>query len=202
MSASSTGLTKTAVLQEAARLFAREGYDNTRMRDISEKFGVTHAALYYHFSNKQEILQQLNSTAINGLMGMIVGIERDQSIDVSRKFDHAVHGHVHYVTTNIDVVSTLFNCEHALPSDFLADLQKQRRTYTDKFVALFRAGQSSGRFIDVNPVLAVQLILGSGTWVHRWYREGGTWSPQFVADTSLSLLSTGYEIRHNDQIKP
>ncbi len=45
--------TRSAVLKQAARLFAERGYDAVSVREIVESAGVTKPALYYHFGSKE-----------------------------------------------------------------------------------------------------------------------------------------------------
>jgi AcrR family transcriptional regulator len=47
------------ILQVAFELFTRQGYDKTSLREIAERLEVTKAALYYHFTSKEEILSAL-----------------------------------------------------------------------------------------------------------------------------------------------
>ena len=51
--------TKEKILEEALKLFARSGYMGTSMNDIASQLGVTKAALYKHYSSKQEILNSI-----------------------------------------------------------------------------------------------------------------------------------------------
>ena len=51
--------TKEKILEEALRLFAKSGYMGTSMNDIASRLGVTKAALYKHYSSKQEILDSI-----------------------------------------------------------------------------------------------------------------------------------------------
>ena len=51
--------TKEKILEEALKLFARSGYMGTSMNDIASQLGVTKAALYKHYSSKQEILDSI-----------------------------------------------------------------------------------------------------------------------------------------------
>jgi AcrR family transcriptional regulator len=41
-------------------LFIEKGYDKTSLREIAEQLGFTKAALYYHFSSKEDILMALH----------------------------------------------------------------------------------------------------------------------------------------------
>lgn len=51
--------TKEKILEEALKLFARSGYMGTSMNDIASQLGVTKAAIYKHYSSKQEILDSI-----------------------------------------------------------------------------------------------------------------------------------------------
>lgn len=51
--------TREAIRSVALELFAEQGYDKTSLREISERLGVTKAAVYYHFKTKEEILLSL-----------------------------------------------------------------------------------------------------------------------------------------------
>ena len=51
--------TKERILDIALELFARNGYPGTSMSDIAKQLGFTKAALYKHYTSKQEILDQI-----------------------------------------------------------------------------------------------------------------------------------------------
>lgn len=51
--------TKERILEEALMLFAQSGYMGTSMNDIAAKLRVTKAALYKHYTSKQEILDNI-----------------------------------------------------------------------------------------------------------------------------------------------
>ena len=51
--------TKERILESALELFAQNGYLGTSMSDIANQLGFTKAALYKHYTSKQEILDQI-----------------------------------------------------------------------------------------------------------------------------------------------
>ena len=51
--------TRDRILEVALDLFIEEGYEKVSLREVAERVGVTKAALYYHFSSKEEILKAL-----------------------------------------------------------------------------------------------------------------------------------------------
>jgi AcrR family transcriptional regulator len=52
-----TGDTRERIKDVALELFTEQGYEQTSLREIAERLGVTKAALYYHFKSKEEIVQ-------------------------------------------------------------------------------------------------------------------------------------------------
>jgi AcrR family transcriptional regulator len=52
--------TRERILEVAMDLFIEKGYDKTSLREIAEQLGFTKAALYYHFSSKEDILMALH----------------------------------------------------------------------------------------------------------------------------------------------
>lgn len=53
------GDTKERILETSLELFAQSGYLGTSMNDIAKKLGITKAALYKHYTSKQEILDRI-----------------------------------------------------------------------------------------------------------------------------------------------
>ncbi len=53
------GDTKERILETALELFAQNGYLGTSMNDIAGRLGFTKAALYKHYTSKQEILDKI-----------------------------------------------------------------------------------------------------------------------------------------------
>ena len=54
-----SGDTRERILTVANELFTEQGYEGTSLREISDRLGITKAALYYHFRSKDEILTTL-----------------------------------------------------------------------------------------------------------------------------------------------
>lgn len=46
---------RESILEVAAPLFAQKGYNGVSIRDIAQACGMTNAALYYHFKNKEDL---------------------------------------------------------------------------------------------------------------------------------------------------
>src|SRR4051794_39683240 len=58
---------RAEIAAAALGLFAEKGYAATSMREISEQLGITKAALYYHYSSKEEIVREL----VDGMLDQV-----------------------------------------------------------------------------------------------------------------------------------
>lgn len=79
--------TRTRIQQVALELFTERGYDATSLREISERLGVTKAALYYHFRTKEEIIQSLFDDQTAQLDALIDWLrEQPPTVETRREF--------------------------------------------------------------------------------------------------------------------
>ncbi|HEY8391120.1 MAG TPA: TetR/AcrR family transcriptional regulator [Capillibacterium sp.] len=51
--------TRERILETSAKLFAEKGYSATGIDEIARNVGITKSVIYYHFKNKEDILQTL-----------------------------------------------------------------------------------------------------------------------------------------------
>ncbi|MFI9643660.1 TetR/AcrR family transcriptional regulator [Micromonospora sp. NPDC051925] len=73
----STGGTRERIQAVALELFTEQGYEKTSLREISERLGVTKAALYYHFKSKEEIVNSYVEDRLHR-MDELIDWARDQ----------------------------------------------------------------------------------------------------------------------------
>lgn len=67
---------KERILDAARSLFALEGFGAVTMRNIGEKVELTPSAIYKHFANKEEIVDELRRDALSRLaLAMTEGID-------------------------------------------------------------------------------------------------------------------------------
>ena len=62
-------LSKAKILDAAVTLFAKEGYANCSTTKIAKEAGVSYGLLYYHFKNKDEILESILVRGLEKLNG-------------------------------------------------------------------------------------------------------------------------------------
>ncbi len=61
------------ILDAAAALIVRNGYDKTSMNDIADEAGVTRAIVYIHFKQKDALFEALLHRETSELLSGVVG---------------------------------------------------------------------------------------------------------------------------------
>ena len=68
---------RDAILDTSAKLFSQRGYMEVSIRDIAQACGMTNAALYYHFKNKEDLflamLQRDHEKTLDALRAAVHG---------------------------------------------------------------------------------------------------------------------------------
>ncbi len=60
------GDTRETIRAVALELFSTKGFDQTSLREIAERVGLTKASLYYHYSSKQALLVAVVEPVLTG----------------------------------------------------------------------------------------------------------------------------------------
>lgn len=71
MASTAPPMTRDRIIEQATRLFVSRGYHAMSMREIAEAVGVTKAALYYHFSDKEELFMAVLTASLDRLAGIV-----------------------------------------------------------------------------------------------------------------------------------
>jgi TetR/AcrR family transcriptional regulator, cholesterol catabolism regulator len=175
------------VLDRAAELFLANGYHQTRMQDIAEFFGVTHAALYYHFQNKQEILAQLNIRSIEVLLtGARAAV--DAGLPPRETLMELLRRHMTHVALSPGLAATLLEHDLEIPKPVYTRISRLRREYNNIIVDQYEIGRSEGLFPDIDARISVSVLVGACNWVYRWYDPDGVLGPEELVNQAMQLL--------------
>ncbi|MFC6886562.1 MULTISPECIES: TetR/AcrR family transcriptional regulator [Actinomadura] len=78
--------TRVRIQDVALELFLERGYDQTSLREIAERLGVTKAALYYHFKTKEDIVVSLVQGLARPIDELIAWArDRPRTLDTKRE---------------------------------------------------------------------------------------------------------------------
>lgn len=185
--------TKAAILAHALPMIAQFGYAAVSMRQIADAVGVNVGALYNHFPSKQDILVQLMSDHMDGLLAAWNTVDTTD-LTCAEQLDRFVRFHIDYNLARAHDVFISFMELRSLEPKNHKHIEKKRRTYEDVVRKIIDQGQSSGLFDVADTHVATMSVLGSLVGLNTWYRAKGRLSKQKIKDyyAALLLRSLGY----------
>lgn len=148
------------ILSTAKILFIQQGYHGMSMRQIAEALGVSKAALYYHFHDKEELLLAILDSFLDEMETALERIRQEQ-IGAWRQI-HALVELILFQPADQRAVIRLSSQEMAQLS--LPARQAFDRAYHRKFIdpirLILQEGIQSGELRPVDPAVATWALLG------------------------------------------
>ena len=91
-----SGDTRQRIKQVALELFTEHGYEQTSLREIAERLGVTKAALYYHFKSKEEIVSSFVEERVAAMQELVEWANsQPPGPETRREFINRYAGEIH-----------------------------------------------------------------------------------------------------------
>ncbi len=178
------------IISAAIDLFYEYGYQKASVRDICRKVGLTQAAIYYHFHNKEEILytiiEQFSNQLYFTLKSCLTG--HKDPVDELRE---AISRHILSIKTDRKGAKIIIEDKRFL-SGVLHKMVKDKEKnvfylYKDCLVAL----QKSGKLADCDLTVATFGIIGMINWLYHWYHPDKSLSLEQIADQIINILFGG-----------
>lgn len=171
------------ILDDAANLFAREGYDGTSLGDLAVSVGVTKAAIYHYFPNKKEIYEGIIVRTLDGLLREVSAATAEAKApeDALRRFmtAHADYFEEHYN----GFLAMLVGYGGMQNVVMLAEAQQLRDDYENLLRTILSDGTEAGQFRDVDIQLTSRAVLSMLNWMARWFKPGkGRRASSFAQD--------------------
>lgn len=186
-----------AVLFVASRMFNEKGYHGTSLDDIAHEVGVTKAALYYYFKNKEQLLfecmtvsYECGAQARKETIAM-QGSSFEKLQHLYRRFAELLMVERGAFTSNDNI--------HALPEEARVLLMERRRQL-DRFSRdLLQNCIDEGSIRSVDVRITSNYFLGAINWILRWYSEKDGLSPAEIATNFVDLMINGV---HFENVPP
>jgi AcrR family transcriptional regulator len=183
------------ILGIAARLFGTDGFERTSLRDIAEAAGITKAALYYYFPDKEALYDRVVLDGLEQLHAYVFA-QMDAADSCKGRLNAFVLATAEYLER--ERFSWL-----AGSNAFWAEHDRKRRVraidYRDRFERLLRdaiqALIASGEWRPVDAALAARFILGAINQIPRWHSPDGPLTVVQVAEHYLDFTLAGFEQR-------
>lgn len=185
------GHDRAAVLAAAVELFNTQGYDATSVGDLAAALGVTKSAVYHHVTSKEELLAEALDEALGGLEAALdeatsgEGSAYDRLRDVVRRSVGVLAAHRPAVTLLLRV--------HGNSATERRALERRRRIDAGLADLVRQAAEDGALRRDLDPDLVSRLLFGTVNSLVEWYRPGGRFGADDVADALLALAFGGLD---------
>jgi AcrR family transcriptional regulator len=182
------------VIADAAIVeMSEHGYHGTSVRDIAERAGMSSAALYHHFSSKQDLLFRITDRGIADLVRATEAALEASPDDPAARLRAIVRVHILRHTEHRQG-SFIGNSEiRSLEPENRAIVVSKRDQQARLFDSVIFDGLERGVFTTPYPKDASRAIITMCTAVAQWYRPEGPLRPEDIADryADLSLAMLG-----------
>lgn len=185
---------KDQLLDAATRLFAKHGYANTSVAQICAEAGVSKGALYHHYESKDAILYGIYQPLLELQMASLQDIV-NRSIPLIDRLFQAAEDVGRTCLERIDELTVFIQSMHLLEPKTKALVSQQRRQYHQIFSALIEDAQRQQVLrSDVHPDFLINQLFGPVHYSTIWYRKGGKWTPDELAQQMASMWLNGIRL--------
>ncbi|MQA13053.1 MAG: TetR family transcriptional regulator [Pseudonocardiaceae bacterium] len=185
--------TRERILDAAAKVLARNGYAGTRLSDIAELAEVQAPALYYYFSSREELIEEVMTLGQHRTFEYVrsaLDALPDDATPMDRICE-AVGAHLEVGLQLSDFASATIRNGGQLPPDMRERQLVEQHSYGDLWRQLFEDARKAG---EINPALdpsAVRmLVLGAMNWSPEWW-DPGRGSLRSLITTAQTLVRQG-----------
>ncbi|MBW2339305.1 MAG: TetR family transcriptional regulator [Deltaproteobacteria bacterium] len=161
-------------------LFYKKGYFASSINDIARASGIQKSSIYYHYSNKEDILFDiLKTTMIDldaNLEKQLKGIE-----DTEERMRTAIHSHTLFHMERQKEVIISDSEIRGLTVDNYKTIIKMRDEYDHKFQSIIKRGIDEGVFAENDYKILSYAIITMCTAVSIWFNPQGRLSKEEIA---------------------
>lgn len=138
--------TKETVLKAALRIFSREGFHNSKLREIADLAGTTHSLIRHHFGSKDDLWKavvdygfSLHEQSLRHI------IESQKSSDPVLLFKEFIASYVSITARNPEIPKMRLN-DNIRSSPHAEYLKEKQKTLLEIIEPVFENTQKSGYF--------------------------------------------------------
>ncbi len=179
---------RRAVLREASRIFSRRGYHNASLEDVAKALNVSKATLYNYVRDKQDILFECHTMALN--LGDRALADAPTDLAAPALLEHFLSNYMILLFDEFGVCGVLTETDALRPED-RKSIVARRDAFETRIVALVEGGITQGVFRQLDAKLAAQNMMGAVNAISRWYTPEGRLTNVEIARETVGLFLGG-----------
>ncbi|MDR6536313.1 TetR/AcrR family transcriptional regulator [Variovorax soli] len=179
------------LLAIARRLFARDGYERTSLRDIAEAADITKAALYYYFPNKEALYERVVLESMQSLVDDVSAAVAAESSPTARiRAFMQSSADVFDLARDRWIAGSRAFREGGRRGQHLAAIALRDR-YESLLRQCIAEGIASGEVRAIDPAIAGRFLLSGLNQMTNWHRPDGRLGVTEVMQQFLDMALYG-----------
>lgn len=149
------------ILQAAIKVLSKQGFQQTKIKDIAQEAGVADGTIYLYFKNKDELLVQL----FEGVMKRVLEILRGALVDYTKPEERLrcfLRTHLHMVEEEPEIAK-IISVVLRQSTTFIQEYENTLFTeYLGLLYEILQQGIVEGVFrADIDPVVTSRALFGA-----------------------------------------
>lgn len=198
MTASDLAGSRERILAQALHLFAEQGYRGLAMRELADAVGLTKAALYYHFRDKEDLFGAVVHAYLVEL-GALVDTASSDAATCRIALERIVRGIMAQPPEKRAIVKLVTQeMGHMTSAQQGVLIAEYHHFFLGRLQQLLLAGMRQGELRTMDPMVATWALLGMlQPTFSSTQNEGGARAPTPAAvDALLSIYFDGVQADH------
>ncbi len=134
---------KNALIQAGIEILAKEGVGGLSLRKVAQRAGVSHAAPYAHFPDKQSLIAAISTEGFNQLDAALQAVLAAHPDDPKRQLTDGARAYVQFALDNTDTFKLMFSSALEKETEYPAFVEVSHKTF-ERVVEVVRACQTAG----------------------------------------------------------
>ena len=151
-------LTRQRILREAAREFARLGFDQANINVIAEQAGIGKGTIYLYFENKRELfLAMLRAIARTHVIAIRTALAAPGTLQ--ERIERLYSAFVHLAAQDRDSFHVYMSALYGVNRAFQTEAIKLPRDYIAIIALMLEAGRTDGEITCVDIEICARMVL-------------------------------------------
>lgn len=151
-------LTRQRILREAAREFARLGFDQANINVIAEQAGIGKGTIYLYFENKRELfLAMLRAIAQTHIVAIRTALAPSGTLQ--ERVERLYIAFVHLAAQDRDSFNVYMSALYGVNRAFQAEAIKLMRDYIAIIALMLETGRTAGEIACADIELCARMVL-------------------------------------------
>lgn len=134
---------KNALIQAGVKILSKEGISGLSLRKVARQAGVSHAAPYAHFSDKQALIAAISTEGYKQLYSQITQVYKDYSVDPAKLLIETAWAYIDFGLNEPDRFKLMFSSVLEMEKEYPDFVLYSKKTFA-QIVKMIGACQEAG----------------------------------------------------------